>query len=290
MATGRSRRRWKSLQALILAAVAILGSVASGRGQAPDATGSGPAPIAPAGSASEASPAGSPGVAPSYYAGEGAEPEAPRVEMGLLDTIAESLTGDAYAAGRWRSLGLRNFFREGWLEPWAGGPAGRDGLTPRHGWLGAFDGVFYRLNLVAFSDFQSINAPYHGNRYSGVYSIFLPFSRRFNLLIDTPFVVSNGTKPAGQGYASAFGDLTITPRFLLAENEATTQVFAVGVRTPTGSRANSNGVMSLTPRYEFWTNPGGRWVVRGSGGVFVPLNVDRAPEHTSFTGGLAVGR
>ena len=60
------------------------------------------------------------GTAPSYYAGEGTEPTAPRVEMSLWDTITDSLFGDVYAPGRWRPLPLRTFFSEGWFEPWAG--------------------------------------------------------------------------------------------------------------------------------------------------------------------------
>jgi hypothetical protein len=48
--------------------------------------------------------------------------------------------------------------------------------------------------------------------------------------------------------------------------------------------------MALFPRYEFWTNPGGPWVVRGSGGFNVPLNKNRTPAQTAFNGGLAVGR
>ncbi len=228
--------------------------------------------------------------APSYYAGEGPRQDAARVETGFLETITESLTGDVYAEGTWRPLDFRSFLTEGWLESWAGAPAGREGSTPRHGWLGAFDGVFYRLALTTFGDANNINAPYHGERYTGTTSVFLPFSRRFNLLIDTPFVVSNGTKAPGRGYTSEFGDFTITPRFLLAESIATSQVFALGIRAPTGSKATSNGSMALTPRYEFWTNPGGSWVVRGSSGFFVPLNTAQNPVHTSFTGGLAVGR
>ena len=30
--------------------------------------------------------------------------------------------------------------------------------------------------------------------------------------------------------------------------------------------------MSLFPRYSFWSNPGGSWVVRGGTGFNVPLN------------------
>ncbi len=138
-------------------------------------------------------------AAPSYFAGEGAAPTAPRVEMSLLGTITDSLFGDVYAAGRWRPLSLGTFFSEGWLEPWAGAPAGQDDLTPRHGWLGAFDGVFYRLWLAGLSYSNSLNQPYHGNSYTGFYQIFLPFSRRFELSFYVPFVTSNGTQAPGAG-------------------------------------------------------------------------------------------
>lgn len=227
---------------------------------------------------------------PAIVASEGPEPAAPRVEMGLFDTITESLFGDVYAEGRWRPLSLGTFFSEGWLEPWAGAPAGRDGLTPRHGWLGSFDGVFYRLWFTQFGYSNNISAPYGGNRYTGDYNIFLPFSRRFEILLDVPFLVANGTTDPRHGYTSQFGDLTVTPRFLLSETAATTQLFALAVRTPTGGTGTGNRIMALTPRYEFWTNPGGPWVVRGSAGFFVPMNKAEAPAQTSFTGGLAVGR
>jgi hypothetical protein len=218
------------------------------------------------------------------------EPPAPRIEMGLLDTVTDSLFGDVYAEGRWRPLSLGTFFSEGWFEPWAGAPAGRDGLTPRHGWLGSFDGVFYRLWLTTFGFSNNINTSFGGDRYLGTYSIFLPFSRRFEVLLDAPFLVSNGTQNPSRGYISEFGDLTVTPRFLLSETAATSQVFAIGIRTPTGSPSTATGIMAMTPRYEFWTNPVGRWVARGSTGFFVPMNKAEVPAQTSCVGGLAIGR
>jgi hypothetical protein len=139
--------------------------------------------------------------APSFGGG-GPVPIAPRIEMGLFDTAIDSLFGDVYAEGRWRPLSLGTFFSEGWLEPWAGAPAGRDGLTPRHGWLASFDGVFYRLWFITFGYMHSINTSFGGNRYMGIYSIFLPFSRRFEVLFDVPFVVSNGSKDPTRGYTS----------------------------------------------------------------------------------------
>ncbi len=229
-------------------------------------------------------------VAPSYFAGEGDVPQAPRVVSSVPVTITESLFGDVYAEGRWRPLALNSFFSEGWLEPWAGAPAGRTGLTPRHGWLGGFDGVFYRLWLTTFGYTNTISTSYRGDRYAGNVAVFLPFSRRFEVLIDAPFLASNGTRHAGTGYATEFGDLTVTPRFLLAESEASSHIFALAVRTPTGSKTTGNDVAALTPRYEFWTNPRGSWVARGSGGFFIPVNKGQTPAHTAVTGGLALGR
>jgi hypothetical protein len=208
---------------------------------------------------------------------------ASRFEWGPLATIAYSLFGDVYAEGSWRPLSLGTFFTEGWLEPWAAAPSGQSGLAPRHGWLASFDGVFYRLWFTTFSYSNHINAPYHGNSYEGDYSIFLPFSRRFEVFLNVPFVVANGTIDRTRGYTSEFGDLLIVPRFMLAS-------FSLVVRAPTGTTATGNGIMSLTPRYEFWTNPIGPWVVRGSSGFSVPLNKDQAPAQTAFTGGLAIGR
>jgi hypothetical protein len=217
-------------------------------------------------------------------------PNAPRIEMGLLDTITESLFGDVYAEGSWRPLSLSTFFSEGWFEPWAAAPAGREGLTPRHGWLGSFDGVFYRLWFTTFGYANDVNTSFRGNRYTGTYSIFLPLSRRFEVLFDVPFVVSNGTKDPRRGYTSQFGDLAITPRFLLSETAATTQTLALAIRTPTGQPSTGNGNMGLTPRYEFWTNPVGPWVLRGSSGFFVPTNKAESHAQTAAVGGLALGR
>ncbi len=214
----------------------------------------------------------------------------PRVTMSLLDTAIDSLTGDVYAPGKWRPLSLDTFFTEGWDESWAGGPAGQYGLTPRHGWLGAFDGVFYRLWLTTFTYQNQLNTPYRGNRYIGDYTIFLPLSRRFEVVLDAPFVVSNGTQTPGRGYTSQFGDFSVTPRVMLSETAALTQSISLGIRTPTGTSATGQGHMELLPRYEFWANPIGAWVVRGSVGTDSLLNQKGQAGVTALAGGLSVGR
>src|SRR5262245_43927712 len=227
---------------------------------------------------------------PLFETNEGLSQDPACDEPGLFDTACESLFGDAYAAGSWRPLDLGNFFSEGWREPWAGAPAGRDGLTPRHGWLASFDGVFYRLWLATFSYSNDINTSFGGNHYVGTYSIFLPLSRRFEVLFDVPFVTSNRTPGPPHSYTSQFGDSTVTPRVLLSETAAASQVLALAVRPPTGTPVTGGGITALTPRYEFWTNPGGPWVVRGAGGFFIPLDQAGTNVPNAFVGGISVGR
>ncbi len=237
------------------------------------------------------------GVAPSTYP----------AEKSLRDTVSESLFGDASAPGKWRPLTLDTFFSDGWFDPWAGGPAGQDGLTPRHGWLGAFEGVFYRLGLVNGTYQNDLNKPFGGQAYGGNFTAFLPFSRRFELYLNVPFISANGTEDPTRGYVSDFGDIQVAGSFLLSESEAFTQLFTLGVTVPTGQTDTGGGLMAVNPRYSFWSNPGGAWVVRGGAGVNVPLNKDKfktdpvtlstgeldfgeSTAQTAFNGDLAVGR
>jgi hypothetical protein len=211
-----------------------------------------------------------------------------RAELSFLETIGESLFGDASTECKWRPLTLGTFFSEGWREPWAGGPAGQEGLTPRHGWLGAFEGVFYRLALVSGTYQHNINKPFGGDFYGSNFSAFLPFSRRFELFVNAPYLATNGTDDPTRGYRTDFGDLQVAGSFLLSESEAFTQLFTVGATLPTGETATGGGLTAVNPRYSFWSNPGGAWVVRGGTGVNIPLNDESGVD--TFNAGLAVGR
>src|SRR5215831_11322495 len=107
----------------------------------------------------------------------------------FLDTTKESLFGDVYAEpSRWQPLSAGTFFTEGWKQPWASPPAGEGG-APRQGWLNAFDGVFYRLGVATFG--YTNQFAHNGDQYLGSATEYLPFSRRLELQIDAPFVVSN---------------------------------------------------------------------------------------------------
>lgn len=201
------------------------------------------------------------------------------------DTIHESLCGPAKC---WRPLTFDTFFSEGWNEAWAGGPAGQYGLTPRHGWLGAFEGAFYRLWLVNGTYQHNLNQPFGGDGYGANFGTFLPFSRRFELYVNAPFVSANGTLDPNQGYRTDFGDLQVAGSFLLSETPAATHLFTLGLNMPTGETETGGGRSYLNPRYSFWSNPWGAWVVRGGLGVNIPLN--DVTTQKSLNTALAIGR
>jgi len=206
----------------------------------------------------------------------------------ILDAAGESLTGDVYAEpSRWRELSLGTIFTEGWDEAWVSPPAGEGG-APRQGWINAFDGVFYRLGIATFGFADDFND--NGNQYTGGLTLYAPFNRRFELRIDTPFVVSN--KGVRDHYLTSFGDLQITPRLLLSETRNFTQSFNLTFRVPTGHVENFTGVAAVTPTYEFWANVWQGLVLRGGVGFFVPYggqSLNEVHARTTFLANLAAG-
>ena len=237
---------------------------------------------------------GRPGVSVRFYLRrDGSQPlQAPAITGSdlpgsLLDVAYESLFGDAYseaAQAAWRPLRLGTFFTDGWNEPFIEPPAGSGG-APRSGWVNSFEGTFFRAWFLSFSFATQGNR--NGDQYLGDYTIYAPLNRRFELRIDVPFIES--TKGgANDAYHDRFGDLVVSPRFLLSATRDFTQLFAVNVRTPTGSQLNGNGVDSLSPHYQFWYNPYGNWAVRGGTGVTVPTN--GVGGGTFYFANLGVGR
>jgi hypothetical protein len=216
------------------------------------------------------------GAGPYYYVVDGSEPTAARIVSGPLDTIAESILGQP-DPDTWRPLPLWTFFREGWNEAWVPSPNGSGG-APRQGWINAADGNLYRLWFFTFA--QAFNQGPKGNAYLGAYTIFLPFSRRMDLIINVPFVVRNS---AGSGLPiinptgmptfksqTTFGDMSFTPRFLLHETKDFSLTSELAVLVPTGMQP-LEGKTALTPAAAFWYNFAGRWVVRGGIGDLIRL-------------------
>lgn len=215
---------------------------------------------------------------PSYDPGLGAAPSDDWCEMGCFDTITESIFGKP-DPNTWHPLPLSTLFSEGWNEPWVPSPDGSGG-APRQGWINATDGNLYRLSFFTFA--QGFNNPPESNAYLGAYTIFLPLSRRIELIANIPFVVCNNaatglpiispTQPTAtlsQSFTT-FGDFSITPRVLLHETKDFSLTAELAVITPTGSKPLA-GNSSLAPAVGFWNNIADGWVVRGGVGVLIPM-------------------
>ena len=194
----------------------------------------------------------------------------------------------------WRPLPLSTFFSEGWREPWVPSPNGSGG-APRQGWINAADGNLYRLWFFTFA--QAFNQGNKSNAYLGAYTIFLPFSRRLDLIINVPFVVTNNassglpivnptglTTPTSRSQTT-FGDMSFTPRFLLHETKSFSLTSEMVVLVPTG-RQPLEGKTALVPNVSFWNNFAGRWVIRGGIGDSIPLG-GRGPD--TLISQLAIG-
>jgi hypothetical protein len=204
---------------------------------------------------------------------------------GFFGAIRESLFGDVYAEpSNWRPLPARTFFTEGWNEPWVSPPPGEGG-APRQGWLNSFDGVFYRLGVLTGGLAEDFND--NGNQYNLGLTLYTPFNARFELRTDIPFLVSNRDE-TGSDYHTNFGDLLITPRFLISESRNFTQSLNVTFRIPSGSEENGNAFAAVNPVWEFWWNIWCKLVLRGGIGFSFPYT-DSDRTRNALIGNLAVG-
>jgi hypothetical protein len=259
---------------LVFSLAWFLGCGGLARAQAPPP----PAPSMPA--ASVPVPETAPG-----YAAMPPQSATPPVEMGLLDTITESLFGDVNPEpSTWTPLPLGTFFTEGWLQPFVNAP-NADGGAPRQGFLDSFDGLFYRQWATTFTYTNDFHR--NGNQYFGSWTLWAPFNRRFEMRIDVPFIVSN-KGGRSNSYHGNFGDLVVTPIFMLSESKNFTQTLSIFTSTATGKRANGLGVASVNPQYQFWAGLPDAWVVRGGFGPNVPTNDHGA--RTTMAYNLAIGK
>ena len=228
--------------------------------------------------------------------------QAPRVVTGPVDTVLESLFGEASTTG-WTPLLLSELFTEGWNEPFVFSPASSSVLS-RQEWINASDGVFYRQWTAQYG--YRATVPPAGNADIGQWSIFAPLSRRLELHITVPFVdykrvddpvPANGpgspinrsaTATSPSSYKATFGDVIFTPQVLLHETQDTSIMSILAIKTPTGSVAAGNGEMSLGPQIQFWQGLPNRWVIRGGAGPTIPLEPGSA--RTTFDTNLTIGR
>jgi hypothetical protein len=199
-------------------------------------------------------------------------------ELGFLETISQSLFGKP-DPNCWRPLTISTFFSEGWNEAWVPSPNGSGG-APRQGWINAADGNIYRLGFFTFA--QGFNNHPDGTAYLGAYTLLTPLSRRLEIITNVPFVLRNS---AAEGLPilsptqaqttttqshTGFGDISVTPRFLVHETKDFSVTAELAVLMPTGDDPLA-GKTALTPAVAFWHNICGGFVVRGGTGLFIPM-------------------
>ena len=190
----------------------------------------------------------------------------PTKSYSFTEAMGKSIWGDVYGHPEdWQELSYGDFFSKGWDQPWVSPPEGAGG-APRQGWLLAFEGVFYRLGIGVFG--WQHNLAGQGDGYSGSLINFTPINQRLEIQTEIP-MASNGLNNDGNRQTN-FGDFKIQPRFMLSESKELTQTFNVAFRTPTGNTINGNGVASVAPQYQFWTNWWKGLVVRGGTGFSIP--------------------
>ncbi len=148
--------------------------------------------------------------------------------------------------------------------------------APRQGWVGAFDGQFFRAWFFAFAYDQGINS-HIGNGYVGRYTLFAPLSRRLEFQIDSFFVVSNkgGTSNT---YHGNVGDNTFWLKSQICETKNYGYGFVLGYNAPTGRTENGQGNNYLVTSFRgLWFPFGGKWMIRGETGPIIPF------AHTGYT-------
>ena len=223
----------------------------------------------------------------------------PQGRPGFFDVARESIFGPKDRAP-WTPVPLQTLFTEGWRDPWIMAPPGPSGAL-RQGWIGAADGNFYRLYYFSYNEIFDVAQG--GNGYATQYNLYTPLSRRLLLLAKVPYFNANspslnlatttfGTSGASTNRSSrrgtSFGDLTLTPRVMLAESQAFSLSAEFTVQVPTGATRSGAGRAILSPGVHFWADLGRRWSTRG--GFNVSEGVNKAGSGTTLTSQLAVGR
>jgi hypothetical protein len=223
------------------------------------------------------------------------------IARGTLDVICESILGAA-SSEEWQPLGLSNFFTEGWDDPYVRSPVGSKG-APKQNWFGAADGIFLRSVTLEFFytnglttnqglllnpfPWAPVKPAANGNQYWASCNLYLPLNQRLELLLVAPFLASNKTSPDGH-YVTNFGDLTISERFRLIEQQDFSFQAALTERMPTGQTVNGNDIAYITPAAEFWWNFAPKWVMRGSTGI--NIDTGRKSATDTYFNNVALGR
>jgi hypothetical protein len=198
-------------------------------------------------------------------------PSSAAASYSLLDVITMSAWGDNPT--RFTPLPISDL-SVGWAEPWIPPPNGELHLQ-RGGWVNTDSGFFSRELDPTFT----FNAGTSGtrNEYIGAASLFVPLNRRLQIGLTIPFVnslQSTDSLPSATG----FGDVTITPQFMLEEDETRSVSLLVAVRAPTGQDRTGNDKTIVTPTIALWQDLPEHWQIRGGIGMDFATHGGEGPD------------
>lgn len=213
----------------------------------------------------------------------------------FLDSIT---TGGSDAP--WHPLSLSGFFTEGWDEAFVPLPAGTGGGL-RQGYVNSLQGTIYRAFFFTYD--HEFGLPKGGTSDTGDYILALPLNRRSIVIVEVPSATAVAGIPHHRA-ESGLGDLILQGRFFLINSRDFDLAGALSVQIPTGpghafgtpspprpaslsGAASFGGQAVLGPQVQFWSNPIGRWVVRGGAGPQIATN--RAAGIATFETNLGLG-
>jgi hypothetical protein len=97
------------------------------------------------------------------------------------------------------------------------------------------------------------------------------FSRRLGVILEIPYVFLDRD---GEGRVDGFGNLAVSPRFLLAECERFLLAFGLEIETTTGDTGSgiAEDEVALAPSFSAWFDLGDWWTLSVQPGVEFPVN------------------
>jgi hypothetical protein len=157
--------------------------------------------------------------------------------------------------------------------------------APRQPWINTFDGFFTRRVALTYAITDDL--PGDRNFHEGLLSIETPLSRRLWLGINVPFLDS---LQGGRGPSTThFGDVTITPKYLLYESRDFSLSTGLTVRVPTGVNVTGGDRTTLLPFVAFWTDLGAAVSLRGGTGVDIAVDHKKAADEV-YVANLSLGQ
>jgi len=150
---------------------------------------------------------------------------------------------------------------DGWFDPTAHSHFSRRGTPMIHSFR--VEPAFTRRDVIVDYSFSRKRGE---EEHEIEAELEWAFTRRLGLVVELPYAAIN---PNDEGAVNGFGDLAISPRFLLAEYKRFLLAFALEVETPTGSTRGDigSGEVALAPSFSTWIDLGHWWAVNTQCGV-----------------------